>query len=131
MRLLKYCLIGIAAICVAGYLYLRQMGIDNKGATISQTISLAFARKNLFHIADAEREQVTAFSECYSLEQLISMAKVDANQQGRGGYSFEVSCSGDGTEFTVTATHAPSPPGSIFHWPILAIDQSMTLREVY
>lgn len=46
----------------------------------------------------------------------------------RDGYSYTVDCSG--ADFTVTARHAPAPAGSHFRYPILAIDQSMNVREV-
>jgi len=39
------------------YLYLRRMGLDPKGTTIPQSISFAFVQRNMFRIADAEREE--------------------------------------------------------------------------
>ena len=75
MRFLAWFIAGTMALGFAGYLYLRQMGLDTKGTTISQSIALAFVRRNMFRIADAEREQSTAYSECFSVYQLISTEK--------------------------------------------------------
>jgi|GEM_PF-2605515 len=131
MRVLNYFLIGVAVLCLSGFLYLRRMGLDPMGTTISQTVTLGFVRKNLFKIADAEREQVTSFSECFTMDQLIEMGKLDPDVQERGGYSFTISCEGDGSSFSVTAGHAQEPPDSHLRWPALIVDQSMTLREVF
>jgi hypothetical protein len=110
-------------------LYFRNTGLDTQGTTISQAITLAFARKNMIRIADAEMEQTPAFSQCYSMEQLISMGKIDANKEDRGGYSFSISCQKGGTDFTVTSTHAPALPDSPLRWPILVVDKTLTIRE--
>jgi hypothetical protein len=131
MRLTQFVVIAILVPMLAGYMYLRRMGLDTKGTTISQAITLASVRKNMIRIADAEREQTLAFSKCYSIEQMISMGKIDANQQDRGGYSFSISCQEGGTDFTVTATHAPAPPDSPLRWPVLVVDQTLTIRETY
>jgi hypothetical protein len=53
------------------------MQLDAKGTTISQSIELARVQKTMVRIADAEGEQLTAFSECDSLDDLISNGKVD------------------------------------------------------
>jgi len=129
VRITQFVVLPILVLILAGYTYLRGMGLDSKGTTISQAITLAFVRKNMIRIADAEHEQIVGFSECYSMEQLISMGKIDANQQDRGGYSFSISCQEDGTDFTVTATHAPAPAHSPLHWPVLVVDQTLTIRE--
>jgi hypothetical protein len=131
MRVLKYFLIGMAALCLAGFLYLRRMGIDPKGTTISQSITLGFVRKNVFRIADAEHEQVISFSQCFTLDQLIDMGKLNSDVDQRGGYSFTISCNGDGSGFTVTATHPPAPPDSPLPWPEVVVDQTMALTESY
>jgi len=131
MRFLVFLLAGVGLLFLAGYLYLRRMGLDAKGTTISQSITLAFVRRNMYRIADAEREQLTTQSECFSVDELISSEKVDPNKKERGGYSFSIECDGGGTNFTVTGTHAPVPPGSPLRWPDLVIDQSMAFREVY
>jgi hypothetical protein len=116
---------------LAGYLYLRRMGLDTKGTTIPQSITLAFVQRGMYRIADAEREELTTQSECFSVDQLISSEKVNPNDKERGGYSFFIECDGGGTNFTVTGTHAPAPPGSPLRWPELVIDQSMAFREIY
>jgi len=131
MRFLAFLLGGIGLFFLSGYLYLRRMGLDPKGTTIPQSISLAFVRRNMFRIADAEREELTAFSECDSVDDLISAGKVDPNDKEKRGYSFSIECDGGGTDFTVTGTHAPAPPGSPLRWPVLIMDQTMAFREVY
>ena len=131
MRFLSFLLAGIGLLFLSSYLYLRRMGLDAKGTTISQSITLAFVRRNMYRIADAEREQLTTYSECFSVDQLISVGKVDPNDQERRGYSFSIECDGGGTDFTVTGRHAPAPPGSTLRWPVLVIDQSMAFQEVY
>jgi hypothetical protein len=123
-------LAGIAALCGAGYLYLQQMGIDTKGTTISQSITLAFVRRTMFRIADAEHEQLTVYTDCLPMDQLISAGKIDPEDQERSGYSFAISCEEGDSGFTLTATHAPAPADSPLHWPGLVIDQSMVFREV-
>ena len=59
MRFLAFLLGGIGLFFLSGYLYLRRMGLDLKGTTIPQSISLAFVQRNMFRIADAEREELT------------------------------------------------------------------------
>jgi hypothetical protein len=131
MRFLAFLLGSIGLLFLSGYLYLRRMGFDNKGTTISQSISLAFVQRSMFHIADAEREELTAFSECDSVDDLISAGKIDPSDKEKRGYLFSIECDGGGTDFTVTGTHAPAPPGSTLRWPVLIIDQTMAFHEVY
>jgi hypothetical protein len=107
------------------------MGLDPKGTTIPQSISLEFVQRNMVRIADAEREELTAFSECDSVDDLISTGKINPNDKERRGYSFSIECDGGGTDFTVTGTHTPAPLGSPLRWPVLTIDQTMALREIY
>jgi hypothetical protein len=131
MRFLAFLLAVIGLVLLSGYLYLRRMGLDPKGTTISQSITLAFVQRNMYRIADAEREQLTTQSECFSVDELISSEKVNPSDKERGGYSFSIECDGGGTNFTVTGTHAPVQPGSPLRWPELVIDQSMAFSEVY
>ena len=128
MRFFAFLFGGIVLLGLSSYLYLRRMGLDNKGTTISQSITLAFVRRNMYRIADAEREQLTAFSECYSVDHLISTGKVDPSDQERGGYSFSIECDGGGANFTVTGKHAPSLTGAPLRWPELVVDQAMAFR---
>ena len=131
MRFLTFLLIGIALLFLAGYLYLRRMGLDPRGTTIAQSITLAFVQRTMYRISDAERDQLTTQSECDSVDDLISLGKVNSNDRERGGYSFSIECDGGGANFTVTGRHAPSPPGSPLHWPELIMDQSLALHAVY
>jgi hypothetical protein len=131
MRFLAMLLGGVGLFFLSGYLYLRRMGLDPQGTTIPQSISLAFVQRNMVRIADAEREELTAFSECDSVDDLISSGKIGPNDAERRGYSFSIECNGGGTDFTVTGTHAPAPPGSRLRWPVLVIDQTMAFREIY
>ena len=131
MRFLAFFLAVIGLFFLSAYLYLRRMGLDPKGTTIMQSITLAFVQRNMYRIADAEREQLTTQSECFSVDELISSEKVNPNDKERGGYSFSIECDGGGTNFTVTGRHAPPPLGSPLHWPELVIDQSMAFSEVY
>jgi hypothetical protein len=130
MRFFAFFLAGIVLLCLSSYLYLRRMGLDNKGTTILQSIALAFVRRNMYRIADAEREQLTTQSECSSVDQLISLGKVDPGDQERGGYSFSIACDGGGTYFTVTGRRVPVLPSSPLRWPELVIDQSMAFSEL-
>jgi hypothetical protein len=131
MRFLAWFIAGTMALGFAGYLYLRQMGLDTKGTTISQSIALAFVRRNMFRIADAEREQLTAYSECFSVDRLISTGKVNPGDKERSGYAFSIVCDGGGTNFIVTGNHVQIPRGSRLRWPVLMVDQSMAFREIY
>jgi len=131
MRYIAFLVAGIVLVFLASYLYLRRMGLDTKGTTISQSIALAFVHRTMYRIADAEREQLTTYSECYSVDELISTEKVDSHDKERAGYSFFIECDGGGTNFTVTGRHAPSPLGSPLHWPELVMDQSMDFRAIY
>src|ERR1700736_2414552 len=55
IRFLVFLFAGILLLGLSSYLYLRRMGLDNKGTTISQSIILAFVQRNMYQIADAER----------------------------------------------------------------------------
>jgi hypothetical protein len=131
MRYVAFLVVGVALFLLASYLYLRRMGLDPKGTTISQSIALAFVEKTMVRIADAESEQLTSFSECDSVDDLISAERLDPGDRERRGYSFSIECDGGGANFTVTGRHAPAPPGSTFRWPELVIDQSMDFRAIY
>jgi hypothetical protein len=131
MRYLASFVIGMVLLMLGGYTYLRHMQLDAKGTTISQSIELARVQKTMVRIADAEGEQLTAFSECDSLDDLISNGKVDSNDKERAGYTFAIECDGGGANFTVTGRHAPSAQGSPLRWPELVIDQSKAVRAFY
>ena len=131
MRFIACFVGGILLLCLAGYLYLRRMGLDTKGTTIPQSITLAYVERTMVRIADAEREQLTAFSQCDSVDDLITNEKLSPNDQQRGGYTFSIECDGGGANFIVTGRHDPIPYGSRLHWPELVIDQSMAFHAVY
>lgn len=131
MRYVAFLVAGFALFFAASYLYLRKMGLDPRGTTISQSIALAFVQRTMAHIADAEREQLTAFSECDSVDDLISAEKLDPADKERRGYSFSIECDGGGANFTVTGKHASAPPGSNLHWPELVMDQSLAFHANY
>ncbi len=46
MRFLSFLLAGIGLLFLSSYLYLRRMGLDAKGTTISQSITLAFVLRS-------------------------------------------------------------------------------------
>ena len=131
MRYTVFLVCGFALVIFVSYLYLRRMGLDPQGTTISQSIALAFVQRNMVRIADAERAELTAYSECDSVDDLISAEKLNPEDRERRGYSFSIECDGGGANFIVTGKHAPSPPGSPLRWPELVIDQSMAFRAVY
>jgi hypothetical protein len=131
MRFIAIFIAGILLLLLASYVYLRRMGLDAKGTTIPQSITLAFVQRTMVRIADAEREQLTAFSECDSVDDLISNEKIGASDKERGGYSFFIECDGGGMNFIVTGRHAPPPPGSPLHWPELVMDRSLAFHAVY
>src|ERR1700681_3436878 len=128
VRFIAFLVGGILLLLLASYLYLRRMGLDTKGTTISQSITLALVERTMVRIADAEREELTAFSECDSVEDLITNEKLSPNDNERGGYTFSIECDGGGANFIVTGRHAPMPYGSHLHWPELIIDQSMAFH---
>ena len=131
MRYIAFLAAGIVLVCLASYLYLRRMGLDTKGTTISQSITLAFVQRTMIRIADAEREELTTYSECFDVDQLISAGKIDSPDKERGGYSFTIECDDSGANFILTGRHAPPPPASPLRWPELVIYQSMAFRAVY
>ena len=131
MRFIAFFVAGILLLFLASYLYLRRMGLDTKGTTISQSITLAFVQRTMVRIVDAERQELTAYSECDSVDDLISNQKLSPNDEQRGGYTFSIECDGGGTNFFVTGRHAPMPYGSKLHWPELVMDQSLALRAIY
>jgi hypothetical protein len=131
MRYLASFAVGMVLLIFGGFVYLRHMQLDAKGTTISQSLELARVQRTMVRIADAEGEQLTAFSQCDSLDDLISNGKLDSNDKERAGYTFEIECDGGGANFTVTGRHAPAEPGSPLRWPELIIDQSKAIHAVY
>lgn len=108
--------------------YLKQMPTTDKGTAATQAISLTGVRMDLLQIGQAERGFVAQNSRCASLDELIDSNSLMMSRSGRDGYSYSVDCSGAG--FSVTASHAPAPAGSPIRYPMLALDQTMQVREV-
>ena len=108
--------------------YLKKMPTADQGTAATQAISLTGVRADLLQIAQAERGYIALDSHCGSLEELISSNSLSMSRPERDGYSYAVECSG--SDFTVTARHAPAPAGSPIRYPNLAIDQTMLVREV-
>lgn len=107
---------------------MKKMPVTDSGTAPTQAISLTGVRTDLLQIAQAERGYVATNSKCAPLEELISSGSMTMSSTLRDGYSYAVECSG--TEFTVTARHAPAPPDSPIRYPNLAIDQNMQVHEV-
>src|SRR3979490_3491792 len=87
MRFLAFLLGGIGLFLLSGYKYLRRMGLDPKGTTIPQSMPLAFVRRHMFRIADAEREELTAFSECDQVVKHVPRGDALTNNKENRAYS--------------------------------------------
>jgi hypothetical protein len=109
-------------------LYLKRMPTVAEGTASTQAISLTGVRMDLLQIAKAERNSIGVDGRCASLDELLSSGSMSLSRTERDGYSYSVDCSG--TDFTVTARHAPAPAGSPIRYPNYAIDQSMEVREL-
>ena len=118
------------ALIVGGifYFYVKQMPTTDKGTAPTQAISLTGVRMDLLQIGQAERGYMAQNGRCGSLDDLTSSNSLTMSQSGRDGYSYSVDCSG--MTFNVTASHAPAPAGSPIRYPILALDQTLQVREV-
>lgn len=128
MRPLVGILVSVGFLFGIYLLYLKRMPSTDNGTVATQAISLTGVRSDLLSIAQAERIYVTNNSRCASMDELVSSETMSVSRSGRDGYTYSVDCSG--TEFSVTASHAPAPAGSPVRYPTLAIDQTMQVREV-
>lgn len=118
-----------AALLVGIYLlYLKRMPVVAEGTAPTQAISLTGVQMDLLQIAKAEHNSIAVDGRCSALEELISSGSMSLSRPERDGYSYAVDCSG--SDFTVTARHAPAPSGSPIRYPNYAIDQSMQVREL-
>jgi hypothetical protein len=99
-----------------------------EGTAPTQAVSLTGVRMDLLQIAKAERNSIAVDGRCSAIEELISSGSMSMSRPGRDGYSYSVDCSG--SDFTVTARHAPAPAGSTIRYPNYAIDQTMEVREL-
>jgi hypothetical protein len=109
-------------------LYLKRMPTTDSGTASTQAVSLTGVRMDLLQIAKAERQTIGVDGRCLSLEDLMAAGSMSMSRPERDGYSYTVECSG--TDFMVSARHAPAPPGSPIRYPNLVIDQTMVVREV-
>jgi hypothetical protein len=83
---------------------------------------------DLLQIAQAERSNIALNGHCASLDELTSSNSLTMSHSERDGYSYTIDCSG--SDFSVTARHAPAAADSPIRYPTLAIDQNMQVHEV-
>jgi hypothetical protein len=123
-------LLVVAAIVGGIYFYsIKKMPTTDAGTTPTQAISLTGVRMDLTQIAQAERTFIASNGHCAALDELTSSGTMNLARTERQGYTYEIRC-GEGSEFAVTARHAPAPADSPIRYPILAIDQNMQVGEV-
>ena len=125
-----FALILVAAAIMGGiyFYYVKKMPTTDSGTAPTQAISLTGVRMDITQIAQAERTYVATNGHCVNLDELSSSGLVNLARTERDGYSYEIQC-GSGTEFVVTARHAPAPPASPIRYPILSINQNMQVSE--
>jgi hypothetical protein len=128
MRGLVAILVACAAVFGVYHYYFQKMPTTDEGTAPTQAISLTGVREDLLLIAQAESGYIAQNGHCAPLEELTSSNSLGMSRPERDGYSYSIACSGG--DFTVTARHAPAPPGSPIRYPTLAIDQAMELHEV-
>ena len=109
-------------------LYLKRIPTAAEGTVATQAISLTGVKMDLLQIAKAERSSIGVDGHCMTMDELLASGSMSLSRPERDGYSYTVECSG--SDFTVTARHAPAPAGSGFRYPTMMIDQSMQAREV-
>jgi hypothetical protein len=110
------------------FFYLKKMPSSDEGTAPTQAISLTGVRSDLLQIAQAERGNIALNSKCESLDEMISSGALTVSRKERDGYTYTVNC--NGTDFEVVAEHPPALAGSGIRYPKLAIDGTMTVREV-
>jgi hypothetical protein len=125
-----FALILVAAAILGGiyFYYVKKLPITDSGTAPTQAISLTGVRMDITQIAQAERTYVATNGHCVNLDELSSSGLVNLARTERDGYSYEIQC-GSGTEFVVTARHAPAPPDSPIRYPTLSINQNMQVSE--
>jgi hypothetical protein len=128
MRGLAGLLVVAALLLGVYYFYLKKIPSTGGGTAATQEISLTGVRGDLLQIAEAERVYVSMNEKCISLDELISAHGISMERTERDGYRYSVECSG--TDFTVTARHAPAPASSPIRYPNLAMDATMQIREI-
>ena len=108
--------------------YFQKMPTTDQGTAPTQAISLVGVREDLVLIAHAENGYIAQNGRCITLDELISSSALAMSRPERDGYTYSISCSG--SDFSVTARHAPAAAGSPIRYPTFAINQSMDLHEV-
>jgi hypothetical protein len=123
-------LVLVAAILLFGVYqyYLKKLPVTDQGTAPTQAISLTGVRMDLLKIAQSEKVYIATNGNCASLNELLSSNSISLAGPGRDGYVYSIQCSG--TDFTVSAQHAPAPPGSSIRYPNLATDQTLEVHEV-
>jgi hypothetical protein len=127
MRALAGILVAAAILFGVYEYYLKTLPTTDEGTASTQAISLTGVRADLLQIAQAERNYTALNGHCATLDELLSSNALTMTRAERDGYSYSVECAG--SEFTVSARHAPAPSGSPIRYPVLAIDQNMQVRE--
>ncbi len=128
MRALALVLVAAAILFGVYHFYVKKMPVSDEGTAATQAISLTGVRGDLLQIAQAERAYIATNSSCASLDELISSHSLAMSRAERDGYTYSVACSG--SEFNVSARHAPAPAGSPIRYPNLAIDSAMQVHEI-
>lgn len=120
----------VAAIILFGVyqFYLKKLPTTDQGTAPTQAISLTGVRMDLLKIAQSERTYIATNGTCATLDELLSSNSLSMAGPGRDGYSYSIQCSG--SDFTVSAQHAPAPPDSTIRYPNLATDQTLEVHEV-
>ncbi len=109
-------------------LYLKRIPTVAEGTVATQAISLTGVKMDLLQIAKAERNSIGVDGHCMNMDELLASGSMSLSRPERDGYAYTVECSG--SDFTVTARHAPAPENAGFRYPTMMIDQSMQAREV-
>jgi hypothetical protein len=128
MRALASLLVVAALLFGAYYFYMKKMPASDEGTASTQAINLTGVRADLLQLAQAERGYIAVNGRCASLEELVSSNSLTMSRPERDGYSYSTECSG--SDFTITARHAPAPGGSPIRYPVLAVDQTMQVHEI-
>jgi hypothetical protein len=110
------------------YFYMKKLPASDEGTAATQAISLTGVRSDLLQIAQAERQNIALNSKCLSLDELVSSGGLAMSRNGRDGYTYTVNC--NASDFEVVAEHPPAASGTGIRYPKLAIDGTMTVREV-
>ena len=128
MRALALILVACALLFGVYQIYLRKLPTADKGTASTQAINLTGVRMDLLNISQAERGYIVLNGECASFEKLAASHALSMSSPEREGYFYSIECSG--SDFNVTARHAPAPSGSPIRYPTLAIDKNMQVHEV-